>query len=105
MCVDVLIDEAQHTVTLTRGPNTNRTAQFTYDRPAGDVMSLDGAMDGKKICMRLRLVDRNRFLLVNRAFTGCRSIRSTGEGVADSGLGIRDSGLVSGSGLSVAFAF
>lgn len=37
-------------------------------RPSTDQLTLDGKMDGHDVHMQLKLVDRNKFLLVNRGF-------------------------------------
>jgi len=41
---------------------------FNFQRPAKDRLVLDGSMDNHKIHMQLHLVDRDKFLLVNRGF-------------------------------------
>jgi hypothetical protein len=53
---------------LTKGTDKNWKATFTFQRPAQDQLTLDGDIDNHKIHMQLQLVDRNKFLLVNRGF-------------------------------------
>jgi len=56
------------TLTLTKSGDKNWKASFNFDRPAPDQLILDGAMDGRKIHMQLKLFDRNKLTLVNRGF-------------------------------------
>jgi hypothetical protein len=56
------------TLTLTKKDNKNWTASFTFQRPAGDQLILDGRMDNHQVHMELQLTDRNSFLLVSRGF-------------------------------------
>jgi hypothetical protein len=46
----------------------NWKASFTFQRPAGDQMILDGRMDNHQVHMELQLIDRNSFLLISRGF-------------------------------------
>ena len=46
----------------------NWKGNFTFQRPAPDQLILDGQMDNHKIHMQMHLVDRDKFLLVNRGF-------------------------------------
>jgi hypothetical protein len=46
----------------------NWTASFTFQRPAGDQLILNGRMDDHQVHMELQLIDRNSFLLVSRGF-------------------------------------
>jgi hypothetical protein len=62
------IDSAGQSLTLTRPADKNWKADFTFQRPAGDQLVLDGALDGHAIHMRLQLFDREKFLLVSRGF-------------------------------------
>jgi hypothetical protein len=55
-------------LTLTSGNDPNWKAVFHVARPALGQLTLDGTMDGHKVSMQLQLVDRNKFLLVNRGF-------------------------------------
>jgi hypothetical protein len=56
------------TLALTKNDDKNWKARFTFQRPAQDQLILDGEMDSHKIRMQLKLVDRNKFLLVGRGF-------------------------------------
>ena len=56
------------TLVLTKSDDKNWTASFTFQRPAGDQLILDGRMDNHHIHMELQLTDRNSFLLVSRGF-------------------------------------
>jgi hypothetical protein len=56
------------TLALTKSDDKNWTANFTFQRPAGDQLILDGRMDNHQVHMELQLTDRNSFLLVSRGF-------------------------------------
>jgi hypothetical protein len=62
------IGEKDNTLTLTKGADKNWKASFTYARPAPDQLLLNGSMDGYQVQMKLKLLDRNKFTLVNRGF-------------------------------------
>ncbi len=62
------INASEKTLTLTKGSDKNWKASFTYERPAQDQLAMDGTMDGHKIQMRLKLVDRSKLMLVSRGF-------------------------------------
>jgi hypothetical protein len=64
----VRIDEAGKSIALTKPADKNWSARFSFDRPAPDRLILDGQMDNHRIRMELRLVDRNKLLLVSRGF-------------------------------------
>jgi hypothetical protein len=55
-------------MTLTKNDDPKWTATFSFQQPAADRVILQGAMDGKKVQMRLDLFPRERFLLVGRSF-------------------------------------
>ena len=63
-----LINVKNKTLVITRDQDKNWKANFTFERPAPDQMTLDGKMDGHTVHMQLKLMDRNQFLLVNRGF-------------------------------------
>ena len=63
-----ILNSSEKTLTLTSGNDPNWKAIFHFERPARDQLILDGTMDGHKVSMQLQLVDRNKFLLVNRGF-------------------------------------
>jgi hypothetical protein len=58
----------EKTLALTKGDDKNWTASFTFLRPAGDQLILDGRMDNHQVHMELQLTDRNSFPLVSRGF-------------------------------------
>lgn len=62
------INDKDKTLSLAKNADKNWKASFSFDRPAQDQLVLDGSMDGHKIHMALKLVDRNKFTLVNRGF-------------------------------------
>jgi uncharacterized membrane protein YphA (DoxX/SURF4 family) len=62
------VNLAERTLTLTTSDDKNWTASFTFQRPAGDQLILDGRMDNHQVHMELQLTDRNKFLLVSRGF-------------------------------------
>jgi hypothetical protein len=58
----------ERTLALTKKDDKNWRASFTFQRPAGDHLILDGRMDNHQVHMELQLTDRNSFLLVSRGF-------------------------------------
>jgi hypothetical protein len=62
------INTNDNSLTLTKFTDKNWKGNFTFQRPAPDQLILDGQMDNHKMHMQLHLVDRNKFLLVNRGF-------------------------------------
>jgi uncharacterized membrane protein YphA (DoxX/SURF4 family) len=56
------------TLALTKRDDKNSKANFHFERAAPDQLTLDGEMDGHRVHMQLQLMDRNKFLLVNRGF-------------------------------------
>jgi hypothetical protein len=62
------INLPDRTLALTKSDDKNWTASFTFQRPAGDQLILDGRMDNHQVHMELQLTDRNSFLLVSRGF-------------------------------------
>ena len=62
------INEKEHTIALTKPADKNWKAALTYTRPAPDQLVLAGSMDGHQVEMKLKLVDRDKFNLVNRGF-------------------------------------
>ncbi|HEX3156201.1 MAG TPA: DoxX family protein [Candidatus Angelobacter sp.] len=62
------INEKDHSIGLTKPADKNWKASFTYARPAPDQLLLNGSMDGHQVQMKLKLLDRNKFTLVNRRF-------------------------------------
>jgi hypothetical protein len=62
------VNLSERTLALTKSDDKNWTASFTFQRPAGDQLILDGRMDNHQVHMELQLTDRNKFLLVSRGF-------------------------------------
>ncbi|HKR95312.1 MAG TPA: DoxX family protein [Candidatus Angelobacter sp.] len=62
------IAEKESTLTLTTPADKNWKASFHYYRPAPDQLVLNGFMDGHQVQMKLKLLDRDKFVLVNRGF-------------------------------------
>ncbi|MGB9119184.1 MAG: DoxX family protein [Candidatus Angelobacter sp.] len=58
----------ERTLALTKSDDKSWTASFTFQRPAGDQLILNGRMDNHQVHMELQLTDRNKFLLVSRGF-------------------------------------
>jgi uncharacterized membrane protein YphA (DoxX/SURF4 family) len=58
----------ERTLALTKSGDKNWRASFTFQRPVGDQLILDGRMDNHQVHMELQLTDRNSFLLVSRGF-------------------------------------
>jgi hypothetical protein len=62
------IDPGKKTIDLTKNDDPNWKATLAYDRPANGRLMLSGDMDGHRVGMELRALDRETFLLVNRGF-------------------------------------
>jgi hypothetical protein len=62
------INLPERTLALTKKDDKNWKASFTFQRPAGDQLILDGRMDNHQVHMELQLIDRNSFVLVSRGF-------------------------------------
>lgn len=62
------MDAKTQSVAFTKTSDKNWKGNFAYQRPAPDKLILDGEMGGHKMHMEMQLVDRNKFLLVNRGF-------------------------------------
>ncbi len=62
------VDTTNRKITLTRGGDKNWKASFNFERPVHDRLIVDGKIDGYTVQMKLRLVDRSKFLLVSRGF-------------------------------------
>src|SRR5947208_9049709 len=58
----------ERTLALTKSGDKNWRASFTFQRPAGDQLILDGRMDNHQVHMELQLIDRNSFVLVSSGF-------------------------------------
>jgi hypothetical protein len=62
------IEQNLKSVTLTNSSDKNWKAAFAFERPAADRLVLEGEMDGRKVRMQLVLLERQKFLLINRGF-------------------------------------
>ena len=62
------INDKDQILTLTKPADKDWKATFAFRRPALDQLVLDGAMDGQKVQMQLKLFDRDKLTLVNRGF-------------------------------------
>jgi uncharacterized membrane protein YphA (DoxX/SURF4 family) len=62
------LNDKDKTLTLTKAADKNWKANFTYNRPVTDQLELAGSMDGHQVQMKLKLLDRSKFTLVNRGF-------------------------------------
>ena len=58
----------EKSLALTERDGKEPKAHFTFQQPAQGQLGLDGTMEGHKVHMQLRLVDRDKFLLVSRSF-------------------------------------
>ena len=54
--------------TLAKFNNKEWIGEFIFDRPAQDRLVLEGPLSGHKTKMELKLVDRDKFMLVNSGF-------------------------------------
>ncbi|HEY6445814.1 MAG TPA: hypothetical protein VIY53_05090 [Acidobacteriaceae bacterium] len=64
----VAIDAKTHTLTVSGRGGGQGKSTFAYTQPAPDRLNLDGAVDGHKEQMELRLADPSKFLMVSRGF-------------------------------------
>jgi len=62
------INDKDKTLTLTKAGDQNWRSTFSFQRPAQDQLTLDGAMDGHNVHMQLKLFDRNRLPIVSDRF-------------------------------------
>jgi hypothetical protein len=62
------ISTNHNSLTLTKSADKDWKATFTFQRPAPDQLIMDGQIDNHKMHMQLHLMDRDKFLLVNRGF-------------------------------------
>jgi len=60
------VNLSDKTIALTKSGDKNWSGNFTFQRPAGDKLILDGRMDNHQVHMELQLADRNLFPLVSR---------------------------------------
>jgi hypothetical protein len=62
------VNLSDRTLALTKSDDKNWRASFTFQRPVGDQLILDGRMDNHQVHMELQRTDRNLFPLVSRGF-------------------------------------
>ena len=62
------IDARKMSIDLTKRNDKNWKANFTFSRPAADLLNLDGTMNGHKVQMQLKREDETRLLLPSRGF-------------------------------------
>jgi hypothetical protein len=62
------IDSDKKTLALTQSSDKNWKGNLTFQRPSADQLILDGEIGNHRTHLQLRLVDRNKFLLVNSGF-------------------------------------
>jgi len=62
------LDPLKRTLSLTKRGETKPSGQLAYQKPAPDVLLLNGDFDGKKVQAKLRRSDPKKFLLVTRGF-------------------------------------
>lgn len=72
------IDQNLNSVTMTNSSDKNWKATFSFQRPAADRLVVEGEMDGRKVRMQLVLLERQKFLLINRGF---HWVRNSGDDV------------------------
>jgi len=65
---NVSIDSKLKTLALTKSGDKNWKANFAFNRPAPDQLTLDGQMDGHKIHLQLSLMDKTKFLFAGHGF-------------------------------------
>jgi uncharacterized membrane protein YphA (DoxX/SURF4 family) len=66
------IDASRRTVRLSKGNSRSWRADFSFDQPSSDELTLDGMMDGHSIRMHLSLVGLDTFPLLNSGFRWIR---------------------------------
>src|SRR5258708_7542444 len=62
------IDTKDGAIALTNRTDKNWKGKLKFQRPSRDQIVLDGEMDGHSLRMQLKLLDRNKLLLLNRGF-------------------------------------
>jgi uncharacterized membrane protein YphA (DoxX/SURF4 family) len=62
------INDNDKTITLKKAGDQNWKSTFSFERPAQDQLTLDGAMDGHQVHMQLKLFDRNSLPMVSDKF-------------------------------------
>jgi uncharacterized membrane protein YphA (DoxX/SURF4 family) len=67
-CYGVAIEAEKRSLALTKNFDKNWSANLSFQRDGQDQMTLDGEMNSHKMHAVLKLVDRNKFLVVSRGF-------------------------------------
>ncbi len=62
------INPAAKTLALTGNAASKSKGNFTFQRPSANELTLAGDMDGQRLHVQLRLLDRDKLLLVSRGF-------------------------------------
>jgi len=62
------LDAKENSLALTENGAKEPKAKLKFQRPAPNELLLDGILDGHNIHAHLQLVDREKFLVVNRGF-------------------------------------
>jgi uncharacterized membrane protein YphA (DoxX/SURF4 family) len=62
------IHASTNTLELTGNAASKSKGSFTFQRPSGNELTLAGDMDGQRLRIQLKLLDRDKLLLVNRGF-------------------------------------
>jgi hypothetical protein len=62
------INPAANAVAIFGNAASKSRGRFTFQRPSANEMTLVGDMDGQRLHIQLQLLDRNKFLLINRGF-------------------------------------
>lgn len=64
----VKIKDTDRTIELAKPSDKNWKGKFTFERTSPEDLRLEGEMDGHQTYLQLKLMDRSKFLLVNRGF-------------------------------------
>jgi hypothetical protein len=62
------LDTDTRTLTLMKYKDPAWKADFTYERPESDVLTLEGTLDGKSIRVKCRRAEESQFPLISRGF-------------------------------------
>jgi hypothetical protein len=68
----VVVDTHHNALALTKGNSRTWKANFTFERPSEDRLTLDGEMDAHRIHMELQLVEFDTLRLLNSRFRWVR---------------------------------
>ena len=62
------IDQDHRALTLTEAKTNELAAELNFQRPAPNLLVLDGILAGHTVHINLQLVDHKKFLILNRGF-------------------------------------